>query len=56
MLLCSDGLTTMIPDDQVVEIMAAVDDPAGAADALVTAANEAGGVDNISVVVVDIAE
>ncbi len=55
-LLCSDGLTTMIPDDQVVEIMAAVDDPAGAADALVTAANEAGGVDNISVVVVDIAE
>lgn len=55
-LLCSDGLTTMIGDDQVIEVMAAAGDPAEAADTLVAAANEAGGVDNISVVVVDIGE
>jgi PPM family protein phosphatase len=49
-LLCSDGLTTMIKDEVIAEILsrsAALDE---AARALVEAANEAGGRDNITVV------
>ena len=56
-LLCSDGLTAMVRDTRVSDILQAEgSSPADAADALVIAANEAGGVDNITVVVVDIAE
>lgn len=55
-LLCSDGLTTMIGDDAIAEILEENRDLGRVADALVTAANEAGGVDNITVVVVDVTE
>jgi protein phosphatase len=54
-LLCSDGLTDMLDDDAITAILADSDGPSAAAEALVAAANEAGGVDNISVVVVDVA-
>jgi protein phosphatase len=54
-LLCSDGLTDMIDDDTVGEMLGRFDTPAEAAEALVDAANEAGGIDNISVVIVDVA-
>lgn len=53
-LLCSDGLTDMLDDEDIAAILGDVEDPGEAADALVDAANEAGGVDNISVVVVDV--
>ena len=54
LLLCSDGLTAMLEDGAIGEALAAYRDPAIAARMLVDAANDAGGHDNISVVVVDI--
>lgn len=54
LLLCSDGLTGMLEDAMIAETLASVHEPAAAARALVDAANDAGGHDNISVVIVDI--
>jgi protein phosphatase len=54
-LLCTDGLTAMLVDDGIRDILAGhADDPQVAAEALVEAANAAGGFDNITVVVLDI--
>jgi serine/threonine protein phosphatase PrpC len=50
LLLCSDGLTSMVPEDRVQEILAANRDLDAAAQALIDDANEAGGRDNITVV------
>jgi protein phosphatase len=51
-LICSDGLSGMLSDEAICRLL--TDHPVGsAADALVGAANEAGGVDNISVVLVE---
>jgi serine/threonine protein phosphatase PrpC len=50
LLLCSDGLTTMISEGQVTEILGRGGPLDGIADALIDAANEAGGRDNITVV------
>ena len=48
-LLCSDGLSDMIEDDQIREIMMSKSQRLdGAAQALVDAANDAGGRDNIT--------
>lgn len=49
-LLCSDGLTEEVPDSTIGEVVAETDSLAGAASALVRAANERGGSDNVSVV------
>ena len=49
-LLCSDGLTGMVKDDQMQHILMTERDLDRAVDRLITAANEEGGVDNISVV------
>jgi PPM family protein phosphatase len=49
-LLCSDGLTSMISEDTVREVLSAHDNLDAAADALIHEANEAGGRDNITVV------
>jgi protein phosphatase len=46
----------MLPDERIGEILGAYTDPSTAAHALIDAANEAGGRDNISAVVVDIEE
>ena len=54
LLLCSDGLTGMIEDGMICEILLEHDSPEDTARALVEAANDAGGHDNISVVVIDI--
>jgi protein phosphatase len=53
LLLCSDGLTGMVPDGRIREILSTSTDPQEAADALVRVANRAGGVDNITVVILD---
>jgi len=55
LLLCTDGLTNMLDDDQIKRILVAGTVEQSAA-ALVDAANEAGGIDNITVVVVEVLE
>ena len=49
-LLCSDGLTTMLPEERVAELMRSNSRLRDAGEALIAAANEAGGRDNITVV------
>jgi serine/threonine protein phosphatase PrpC len=53
LLICSDGLTGMVTEDQMQAILENSDHAQQAADRLVKAANRAGGIDNISVVVLD---
>jgi len=53
LVICSDGLTGMVTEDQIQAILENTDHPQQAADRLVKAANRAGGIDNISVVVLD---
>jgi serine/threonine protein phosphatase PrpC len=53
LLLCSDGLTGMLTEDQIQAILQESSDPQNAAERLVRAANRAGGIDNISVVVLE---
>jgi protein phosphatase len=55
-LLCSDGLTTMVRPDEIARILARESDPERAAQALVDAANAAGGEDNVTALVVDAVE
>lgn len=56
-VLCSDGLNGMMDDDRIREIVGAHrGDLEKAAAALVAAANEAGGEDNCTVVLVEVAE
>ncbi|MDR3686742.1 MAG: Stp1/IreP family PP2C-type Ser/Thr phosphatase [Coriobacteriia bacterium] len=54
LLLCSDGLTTMLEDGLICEILEQYRTPDVAARMLIDTANEAGGHDNISVIVIDI--
>ena len=53
-MLCSDGLNGMLGDDQIRDILLVNPDPNAAAKELVVAANDAGGEDNTSVIVVKI--
>jgi protein phosphatase len=51
-LLCSDGLTDMVDDEDLVKILATSASLSVKAEALVRSANDAGGRDNISVILV----
>ncbi len=53
LLLCSDGLTTMVSADDIAAILRRESHPQRAARQLIDAANEAGGEDNVTAVVVD---
>ncbi len=53
LLLCSDGLSSMVEDDSIESVLASESDPQRVADRLIDVANEAGGDDNITVVVID---
>jgi serine/threonine protein phosphatase PrpC len=52
-LICSDGLTGELPDEVILPLLT-VGGPQQAAEALVAAANDAGGRDNVTAMVVDI--
>jgi protein phosphatase len=56
LLLCSDGLSDMVPEAKIGEILSSANDPEGGARALVSAALDGGGADNITVVVIDVRE
>ena len=53
-LICSDGLFNEIDDGQISAVLTGTTDPQEAADTLVELANEAGGRDNITVIVLDV--
>jgi serine/threonine protein phosphatase PrpC len=55
-LLCSDGLTTMVRPDEIASILSREHDPRRAAQLLVDAANAAGGEDNITAVIAEAVE
>jgi len=52
LLLCSDGLTRMVPEPEIASILLEAPDVASAAESLVNRANEYGGLDNATVVVI----
>lgn len=56
LLLCTDGLTGMVSDEQIKAVLEESKDPQEAVDRLVRAANRAGGIDNITAVVIDFVE
>jgi protein phosphatase len=55
-MLCSDGLTTMVGEAQLAELLLAHPKLSEAGEALIAAANEAGGRDNITVVLLRLEE
>jgi hypothetical protein len=55
LLLCTDGLTGMVPEGQIREILLESLDPQEAVDKLVKVANRAGGIDNITALILDFA-
>jgi protein phosphatase len=56
LLLCSDGMSGMVDDATLQRSVLAAASPQAACDALIRAANDAGGDDNISVIIVKIVE
>lgn len=55
-VLCSDGLFSEVEDDEIARVLRTHADPQNAVGELVRLANERGGRDNISVVVVDVVD
>lgn len=55
-VLCSDGLTTMVRERDIERLARTETEPQRLAEALVDAANAAGGEDNVTIVVIDVLE
>jgi len=55
-LLCSDGLTEVVDDDQIAGVLAEQVDGGDACGTLIAAANRAGGPDNVTVVLLRVAD
>ncbi|MDR7383278.1 PP2C family protein-serine/threonine phosphatase [Promicromonospora iranensis] len=53
-MLCSDGLSGFVPDDEIAEVLISVTTPQDAVERLVSMSMRAGSTDNITVVVADI--
>lgn len=51
LLLCTDGLTDLVPDDAIAAVLAAEPDPEAACRRLIAEANRNGGHDNVTAVV-----
>jgi len=55
-LICSDGLTNMVPDDTLASVLKEAETDEAAADELLALALEKGGTDNITFVLCRVAE
>lgn len=55
-LLCSDGLNKMVEDEQIAEVLGSERSAEDKVETLVNMANEAGGKDNITVILVEVAK
>jgi PPM family protein phosphatase len=55
-LLCCDGLTDLVPNQQIQKLIGSGEDLDGSCRALIAAANEAGGDDNITVVLIRVGD
>jgi len=53
-LLCSDGLTDMLSDEEIMHIISQDTPPETRVQALIDAANNNGGIDNISAIIIDV--
>jgi PPM family protein phosphatase len=53
LLICSDGLSSLVGDDTIQSSLQEISDPQEAAERLVAQANDAGGDDNITVIVIE---
>jgi protein phosphatase len=53
-LLCSDGLTRMVPEPELATAIVRLQEPQRICDHLIASANQRGGADNITVVVVNV--
>ncbi|WP_437760360.1 protein phosphatase 2C domain-containing protein [Sorangium sp. So ce1389] len=53
-LLCSDGLSGMVSEQQILDVFEITQEPQDACELLIAMANEAGGTDNISALIVRI--
>ena len=56
LLLCSDGLTRMVPERALTTAIAELQNPQQICDSLIDAANRNGGADNITVIVVEVVD
>ncbi len=52
LLLCSDGLTGALTDETIFQMVSGATHPQAACDALIEAANQSGGDDNITVIII----
>lgn len=55
-LICSDGVTAVVPDVTIGEVLASIPEPHGVVERLIELANAGGGPDNITCVVADLLE
>lgn len=55
-MLCSDGLVNEVSDEAIESALRSIENPSSVADELVHMANDAGGRDNVTVLVVDVVE
>jgi serine/threonine protein phosphatase PrpC len=51
LVLCTDGLTNMVDDDEIISTVTAFDDPSEVCERLVDMANKNGGKDNVTVII-----
>ncbi|MGW0497827.1 MerR family transcriptional regulator [Streptomyces sp. NPDC003007] len=55
-LLCSDGLSTVVPTEEILRVLSDISEPEQAVRELIALANDSGGPDNVSCVVADVME
>jgi PPM family protein phosphatase len=55
-LVCSDGVTAVLTDDEIQEVLSGVPEPADVVDRIIELANDGGGPDNITCVVADLVD